>query len=118
MAKLTAHDVPGFDQQTGEDINAYFKRTAALLEQMMAKSNALPEGEYVGAILSFPIADGKALYLVDKVKPLTLTPIPYMDGYQIPAAHIRGLTLADVSLQVRRDKAFAAMFANAKPATA
>lgn len=117
MAKLTAHDAPGFEQQKGETLDAFFKRTSALLEQMTAKANALPEGEYVGAILSFPIADGKALYLVDKVKPLTLTPIQFLDGYQIPAAHIRGLTLDDVRHQVARDKAMAAMFASATPYT-
>ena len=115
MAKLTAKDAPGFEQQKDENVHAFYTRTAALLDQMMAKANALPEGEYVGAILSFPIADGKALYLVDKVKPLTLMPIPYMDGYQIPAAHIRGLTLDDVRQQVQREKAFAAILARGKP---
>lgn len=114
MAKLTAHDAPGFVQEKGEDLDSFFNRTAALLGQMTAKANALPEGEFVGAILSFPIADGNALYLVDKVKPLTLTPILYMDGYQIPAAHIRGLTLNDVRQQVQREKAFAALMARGR----
>jgi hypothetical protein len=111
MAKLTEHDVPGFNHQPGESCDEFYKRTSALLDEMTVKANALPEGEFVGAILSFPIADGKALYLVAKAQPLTLTPIPFMDGYQIPDAYIRGLTLDDVRDQVKRAKAMAALFA-------
>jgi hypothetical protein len=53
-------------------------------------------------------------YLVVKRKPLTLQHIYYMDGYQIPAAHVRGLTLADVDDMVRREKAMRDLFAGKK----
>jgi hypothetical protein len=36
---------------------------------------------------------------VVKANPFTLQHIPFMDGYQIPAAHMRGLRLADVQQQ-------------------
>ena len=50
-------------------------------------------------IMSFPVADGSAMYKVVKEKPLTLAHIPYGDAYQIPYAHIRGLTYADLVQQ-------------------
>jgi hypothetical protein len=67
-------------------------------------------------VLSFGVADSYAHYLVVKRKPLTLQHIYYMDGYQIPAAHVRGLTLADVDDMLRRDKAMAALFAKKETA--
>lgn len=111
MATLSNDDAPGFKQEAGESYDQYWKRTEALMAQMMATANALPEGKYVGAILSFPIADGRAHYLVTKTKPLTLQHIGYMDGYQIPHAHVRGLNLDDVREHVRRAKGMAALFA-------
>jgi len=50
-------------------------------------------------IMSFPVADGSALYKVVKEKPLTLAHIPYSDAYEISPAHIRGLTFADLVQQ-------------------
>ena len=65
-------------------------------------------------VLSFGVADSYAHYLVVKRKPLTLQHIYYMDGYQIPAAHVRGLTLADVDDMLRREKAMRELFASKK----
>jgi len=50
-------------------------------------------------IMRFPVADGSALYRVVKEKPLTLEHIPSGDAWEIPFAHIRGLTYADLKQQ-------------------
>jgi len=50
-------------------------------------------------IMTFPIADGQAMYQVVKEKPLTLAHIPYGDAWQIPNSHMRGLSYADLVKQ-------------------
>ena len=68
----------------------------AELNRLEAQAGKLADGEIKGAILSFPVADGKALYLVTSDKPLTLQHLPFFDAYAIPEAHVRGLNKADV----------------------
>ena len=55
---------------------------------------------YILNKLSFiPEGYKQFMYKVIKEKPLTLAHIPYGDAYQIPYAHIRGLTYADLAQQ-------------------
>lgn len=116
MAILSDQPAPGFERQLGESFDAHYRRTGDLLEQMRATSDALPEGQVEGALLAFPIADGKALYLVQKAEPLTLQHIPFLDGYQIPGAHLRGLDLEDVHSEQRHNRAMAALMARNRSA--
>lgn len=111
MAKLSNDPIAGFELQPGEDFMVYLDRSKKLLKELEDKEAALPEGTYEGVILSFPYADGYAMYLVQKTSPLTLQHIPFGDAWQIPAAHLRGLTLADVKEQVRRNKGMRELFA-------
>lgn len=104
MAILTNTAAPGFEELPSEDFNAWWDRGRKLLEELQAKSDALPAGEYVGAVLSFPIGDGYALYLVQSTAPLTIQHIPYGDAYGIPGAHVRGLDMNDVMIQVKWNK--------------
>jgi hypothetical protein len=110
MAIVSDANAPGFERKPGESYREYDQRTDALLKEMLERAAALPEGEYVGAVLSFPIADGKAMYVVEKTEPLTLQHIPYMDAYEIPAAHARGLDLTDVQAHIQHQKALNALF--------
>ena len=73
-------------------------------------SSELGTGVVVGAMLRFPVADGYAHYVVTKERPLTVQHVPYLDGYQISNAHIRGLKKQDVLLQIQRDKALKRIF--------
>jgi hypothetical protein len=85
MAKLLAKPYPGdFGFKPGEASKEYFQRTDAL-------EKALPWER----IMTFPVADGKACYLVVSESPFTLQHIPVGDAWQITSAHIRGLRLAD-----------------------
>lgn len=86
-------------------IEAFNKQDEALRE-LFKKSDELGDDEIVGTVLSFGVADGSANYVVVKERPLTLAWAPIPDNYQIPAAHLRGITKQDVLEQKRFSKIF------------
>lgn len=91
---------PGdWEYHQGEDFDQYRERTDKMLE-------AIPKDR----LISFPIADGHALYYVVSLKPLRLQHIPYGDAYQIPAPMMRGLRAADVQRLIEQEKAIARLF--------
>ena len=112
MAKLVAGVPAGFDRIAGESFDAYYVRQTQALDKLTALAAALPEGEVVGQLLQFPVADGYAHYVVVKESPLSLQHIPFGDGYQIDPAHIRGIRKQDVLEHARRAKAIAKLFAS------
>lgn len=103
MAVLAKSPCPGdWGPRPDEELEAYLKRTEATLQCLLAESRkAAAEGEAVGTILQFPVADGRAYYVVVRERPLTLRHIPFGDGWRIPAAHVQGLTLRDVRDRAR-----------------
>lgn len=111
MARLATKPVEGeWGMLKGEDYGAYSKRTDAMFKALTDAAKAVPEGGVIGALMSFPIADGAAMYRVSKESPLTLEHVPYGDAWQIPHAHIRGIRKADVLKQVQADRAMAKLF--------
>jgi len=107
MAQLIATDAATaaqFDWNAGD--SKYFDRTQKALNDLMDVSDKLPEGEVVGGIITFPVADGKAIYKVVCAKPLKLMHIPYGDAYRVSPAHIRGLRLAEVQQMIHRKRLF------------
>jgi len=110
MAKLDPNPYPGFEDYQGGDSMTYIRQEQAKLEAIVKKSRNLPEGEVVGALLSWPRGDGKALYVVTKAKPLTLQHVPYGDAWTVEPALIRGLTVADVRQMVQRERGMAKLF--------
>lgn len=85
-----------------EGWDAYFARTDALLDAIIVKSSKIriDDESLVGFLMRFPIADGYALYVVSRQKPLQLQHIPSGDGWRIPPTHLRGLRLTDVTGQI------------------
>lgn len=79
-------------------------------DNLVAASNALPEDEYVGALISWQIADGYASYLVTSMSPVTLQWVPLADGYRVDDALIRGLRKPDVIAKVESTRAFNRLF--------
>jgi len=77
------------------------------LEEQVANQ---PSDGIKGRYISFPVADGKAVYYVEKLRPLTLRPVMFGDCYQIPDAHIRGLTRSDIEEMVEREKRIQEIF--------
>jgi hypothetical protein len=105
MARLDPNPYPGFTFTGFED----FHKQDAALKELLRTSKNLPEGEVVGAVLRFQIADGWAYYIVTSERPLTLQHIPFGDGYAIAEAHVRGLNRQDVLLALEQDRRFAGL---------
>jgi hypothetical protein len=113
MATLARTIPKEFIPPEGEDFMQGMAREEAALAALMAVSDALPDGDVVGGILSFPMGDGMAFYRVAKAKPLTLEHIPAGDQWSLPTAHLKGIRMADVVEQLRRRKAFKTIWAQA-----
>lgn len=62
------------------------------------------DGEYVGEIVRFGVADGYAQYMIKKERPLQLIWLIDGDSYQIHPDMIRGLTLDSVKRRIEADR--------------
>lgn len=103
MAKLQLFPYPGdwtFSADGTESFSDFSVRTENMLGEIEAKSKMASPENPVGFLLSFPIGDGSALYIVTKADPLTIAHVPYCDGYQIHRAHVNGLCMNDILLQM------------------
>jgi len=109
MAKLgTEYNLPQLDIRVLRNLDdSPHGQEMARLEEISEK---LPDGEIVGGVLRFGVADGYAMYLVSNDKPLTLRHIDWLDGYRIADAHIRGLRIQDVREILRREKGMRELF--------
>ena len=58
-----------------ERVNKFYEELAAVLK----KHN--PDGECVGEVIQFPVADSYAFYMVVGLKPVELVHLPIMDGW-------------------------------------
>ena len=114
MAQLAKTSHPAFKGLDKLRFDQRMAREQEIFDEMQQKAAALPEGKLEGAIVKFPYADGYALYMVQKEKPLILQHIPYGDAWHIPDSHIRGLRHADVAGMVASDRRITEMFAAKK----
>jgi len=107
MAQLAKTSCPGDWSFEGD----WDKRQSDQFNALQAEANKIDTAvSLVGAIVSFPWADGSALYRVSKDKPLTLQHIPAFDAWQVPYSQIRGLRRADVVRMVEGDKKMRELF--------
>lgn len=104
MAKIIGI-VDGFDKIESESHQEFDARTTKLMDELQEKSDNLPEGEVIGGIITFPVADGRAYYQVTNDKPLQLVHLGFMDAWQASEITIRGLNVDDVKLMLKRSKA-------------
>lgn len=51
-------------------------------------------------VITFPVADGQAVYIVRSLKPLKLQHVNYCDNWEVDYALIRGLRRADVEARM------------------
>src|SRR4051812_791830 len=96
MARLDPNPYPFPDWECYDDIYEGFAAQDAAMQELMAASDALPEGTIKGTVLRFPVADGYAVYVVTKEKPLTIAWVPYLDRWDVQPALIRGLNRNDI----------------------
>lgn len=64
----------------------------------------------VGETIKTPKADGYAVYMVFRTKPLQIIHVPIGDAWHADPVWIRGLRLKDVKEMVENEKALAKMF--------
>jgi hypothetical protein len=69
-------------------------------DRLATEARRANTGDLIGEIIGFPIADGQALYMVWKQKPLQLVHLAVHDAWQIPEAHARGLRVTDIRQMV------------------
>jgi len=102
MAQLSNKPYPGdwsFNGQEG------FKRHEAQLASLEKEAAEVdPSVSLVGALVTFPWADGHAVYRVSKDKPLTLQHVPVFDAWQVPYPQIRGIRRADIVAMIEADR--------------
>lgn len=70
------------------------------------------DGEHVGEIIDFPVADGKARYMVFNLKPVMLVHLPLDDAWEFDYAHL--LTKTEVVKKIQQQKALEEMFSRNK----
>lgn len=112
MAKCKTQLAGQWEFMAGETYEVYDERVSALMKIYQDESDALAEGEYLGALISFPIADGSAVYRVNSQLKgtVSLQHVPYGDAWQIPPAHMRGLTAKDIKKQIDSSRKMAVIF--------
>lgn len=71
------------------------------------------KGPKTGAIVSFPVGDGRALYMLADGPRSYLVHLPYGDGYQY--RDVKFLPKAEILRRIKADEAFGDIFAKAKP---
>ena len=95
----------------GIDIGEYMKASNAAWQKLQAASDAVDLSKtLVGGLITFPVADGKAAYVVAKDKPLTLQPLDFGDSYRADPILIRGLRAADVRTRIEQNRRINALF--------
>lgn len=94
----------------GFDTQAYFDACDKHEKDVAAWCRDNSTADLAGEIIRFPVADGKATYMVYTLKPLALIHLNYGDGYQIDDMTLRGMRVQDVRELVRRQKALNEIF--------
>jgi hypothetical protein len=96
------HDYSNFDMKKIQ--NADDEWTEKLRQYCLANGRDPERGE----VVSFPWADGRAMYMVFSMKPLALIHMPLGDAWQYPDADLQ--TAARIRENIRRSKALSALF--------
>jgi hypothetical protein len=119
--QLEEPDLQAFDRQSGGyDVDAYFKAVAAHREKLAEwcrQNTANPRSKLVGETISWPVADGKAEYMVLSTTPLHLIHLNYVDGYEVTDIMLRGLRVTDIKQMVQQRQAMEKLFGQSKRAS-
>lgn len=88
------------------DFNEYLKVERAYIDKVGEICRKANLGSTVGEALSWPFADGAAIYVVYSERPLILVHLEIGDAYRLPPSYERGINFAEVEAQVadRRDQ--------------
>lgn len=112
MARLapTSYQFPEVDYRSKLPYDQWPDHVELMRLLDISKNLDLSKGSVVGAVLSWPIADGCAYYLVIKDSPLTLQHLNYGDAWHVDPVLIRGLRKQDVVARVTQAQRLSALF--------
>jgi hypothetical protein len=82
------------------------KKYDAALDAAAKAARAKNPGDMVGETIKWGVADGYAVYMIVKQKPLIVQHVDWGDGYRVDPIMIRGLRLSDVRQKVEARKLF------------
>ena len=88
-----------------KDYNKDCDRYRNELKEILLKRK---QGKNIGEIISFPVADGAAEYMVASLRPLELVHLPLGDAWSFQYAHL--LTAKEVNKKIESSKAIAKLF--------
>lgn len=86
----------------------YQKKCDEYIKLLEEQCKAASNHKNAGKIISFPVADGRAQYMICTMKPLQLIHINTGDGYQTEFAQL--LTAKKVNEMIERDEKFNELF--------
>jgi hypothetical protein len=98
-------EIPKLDFKNVKAYEEDCKRFEQELRDFCIKRNP---SEHVGEIISFPVADGKAQYMVAALSPIELIHLPLWDGYEFEFAH--RLTKKDIIERIKNQKSIEKFF--------
>jgi hypothetical protein len=98
-----------------DDFKGYIKACESYTNKIKAwvKKNYGSSCPEAGEVVSFPVADGAASYIIVTLKPVQLIHVDTYDGYQYP--FINRLTASDIRKKYNQEKALRSIFS--KPRT-
>ena len=98
----------------GFDRNAYFEAQEAYIEEVRVHLRALGWSvkPNFGEVITYPIADGCAQYMVVDSKAAKLVHLPLGDAYESEVAHLS--KSKDILAAIQRRKSLNEMFGNTK----
>jgi hypothetical protein len=103
-------DPPDLGDYTGPggSIDNYFADLHAWEAKVVAVAHDFyPDGgDLQGFVYRYPVADGKASYVVARTRPLELWDVG--DEYHLPEPHLRGLRVTDIRAAKKFDDLFRA----------
>lgn len=101
MATAFAAPIPAPDIDY-RDPKGWQAQEQAYIDRLATLAKANGTDPRLGRTVSFPVADGAAVYVVWRIKPLELVHVATGDAWNASAATIRGFRLSDVDAQLRQ----------------
>lgn len=93
-------------------IEAMRERDARYITELAAWVKSRPRSSAdAGTVVSYPVADGAAQYMIMRLRPLELIHLPLGDAYRCTAIFERGLTAQDIKAELAWRDRFAKLAA-------
>lgn len=99
---------PSWDFDTPMDDN--LKAEQDWIAALALEARRTNPGDLVGEVIHFPVADGRACYMIWKHKPFQLVWLPLGDAWTADSVLIRGLRLSDARERIEGDRRMAEIF--------